>query len=370
MKLSKITPIAFAVAVASGSVGFAGQASAGVTVDEKKKVQLYGNVRFRGERDDRISSSDANQTRTRLRFRVRAGIKYQPNEQWSGELRLSTGKNGNSPYTTFNSGTEDSSSAMVFDRAYIAFAPVDGLSLIAGRTPLNFWQQNEQWWDTDRSPDALAVVYKTGGLTLNGNYTVLVDGARGSSWSEDVIATMYQAVYKGKTAGLNYTAALGGASLNKADLFPDKGGGSTGLQSDGHWIASLQAKGGKWLAGADMIKGNANVENTAVVAQGRYKITNKIQLRLYYYKVEAFSTLGDGMYSQDNWPNPNDNGVSNFQGIRYQLDYKIAKGTSLDLRYYDGERIVDTATLPGTASDALLNDKDRNRLQINITVKF
>ncbi len=344
-------------------------ASAGVKLDDEGKVALYGDVRFRAEYDDRTSSSDADQSRTRYRFRARTGIKFEANDQWSGEIRLSTGNNGNSPYVTFNSGTEGSTSDFTISRAYISFAPVDHLTLKGGRMPINFWQQNEQWWDTDRSPDAIAVVYNIGGLTLNGAYVVLIDGVNGS-WGEDITTAFYQTVYKGKAGDLKYTAAIGGASLSNADLFPDKGGGAIGLQSDRHWIASLQAKGSQWLAGADMIQGNADVEDTAIVVQGRYKVTDIMQLRLYYYSVEAFSTLGDGMYSQDNWPNPGGNGVSNFEGIRYQLDYKIAKNTGLDLRYYDGERIVDPATLPATASDAILGDKDRNRLQLNLTVKF
>ncbi len=345
-------------------------ASAGVKVDDDGKVSLFGDVRFRVEHDDQTRASGEERSRTRYRLRARMGVKYKANDQWSGAIRLSTGNNGNSPYMTFNSGTEgEGNSDFSLNRAHIDYSPVKGLTLTGGRMGLKFWQQNEQWWDTDRSPDGIAVVYNTGGLTLNGSYIVLDDGV-GGSWGKDITAVLYQAVYTGKAGGLKYTAAIGGATLSNAELFPDKSGGAVGLQSDSHTIVSLQAKGNQWLAGADLIQGDADVEDTAIVLQGRFKVTDKVQLRLYYYEVEAFSTLGDGMYSQDNWPNPGDNGVSNFEGVRYQVDYKIAKNTSLDLRYYDGERIVDTATLPGTASDALLNDKDRNRLQLNLTVKF
>ncbi len=344
-------------------------ASAGTKLNDGK-VTLHGDMRFRAEHDDRVRANDTSQDRERLRLRARMGVKYKANDQWSGAIRLSTGTNGNSPYMTFNSGTEGEGNAdFSLNRAHIDYAPVKGLTLTGGRMGLKFWQQNEQWWDTDRSPDGIAVVYNMGGLTLNGSYIVLDDGVDGS-WNKDITAILYQLVFNGKVAGLKYIAAIGGASLSNADLFLDKAGGAVGLQSDSHTIVSLQAKGDKWLAGADMIQGNADVEDTAIVAQGRYKVTDKVQLRLYYYSVEAFSTLGDGMYSQDNWPNPGNNGVSNFEGMRYQVDFKIAKNTSMDLRYYDGERIVDTATLPATASDALLNDKDRNRLQLNLTVKF
>ncbi len=347
-------------------------ASAAVKLDDDGKVNLFGDVRFRWEYDDRTTSSDANQSRSRLRFRARTGVKYQANDHWGGEIRLSTGNNGNSPYITFNSGSPGSSTNITFDRANIAWTPIDDLTIKGGRMALNFWQQNEQWWDEDRNPDAVALIYNIAGFTLNGAYAVLIDGVDGS-WGEDITAAFYQGLYKGKAGDVGYTAALGGASISNANLYPDVGGGSTGLQSDSHWIGSLQAKGKKWLLGADVIQGDANVEDTAVVGQGRIKFGDGWQFRLYYYKVEAFSTLGDGIYSQDNWPNPGNNGVTNFEGIRYQLDWKIAKATSMDLRYYDGERIKDRATILATnptASDALLNDKDRNRLQLNLTVKF
>jgi len=91
---------------------------------------------------------------------------------------------------------------------------------------------------------------------------------------------------------------------------------------------------------------------------------------LYYYHVEAFAPLGDGTYSQDNWPNPGNTGVSNFEGFRLQLDYNIASNTSVDVRYYDAKQITDDATLPTTSSDAIMNRQDHSRLQANLTVKF
>ncbi len=246
---------------------------------------------------------------------------------------------------------------VVFDRAYIGYTPAAGLMLRGGRMPLNFWQQNEQWWDTDRNPDGVTVSYNANGFTLNGGYFILDEGG----WGDDSDVFMYQAVYSGETGGLGFTGAAGGASVDApAGIY----------QGEQYWIVSGQLKGERWRVGADYIASDADAEDTAYVLQGRYKLSDALGLRLYYYNVEAFSMLGDGTYSQDNWPNPGNTGVTNFEGFRYQLDYKIAGNTKLDVRYYDGERITDPAVLPATGSDAVMSDRDRNRLQVNLTVKF
>jgi hypothetical protein len=111
------------------------------------------------------------------------------------------------------------------------------------------------------------------------------------------------------------------------------------------------------------------MNSVRIVIQKR-KVNDTIGLRLYYFDVEAHAPLGDGTFSQDDFPNPGSTGVSNFEGFRLQLDYKIAKRVNLDVRYYDMERIVDTATLAASASDARFNDRDRYRIQANLNIKF
>jgi hypothetical protein len=127
-----------------------------------------------------------------------------------------------------------------------------------------------------------------------------------------------------------------------------------------HSIVSGQLKSGAWLVGADYITSNADTEDTAYVVQGRYKLNKTIGLRAYYYSVEANATLGDGAFTQDNFPSAQD-AADNFTGTRLQLDYKVDKGTSVDLRLYNTKIItrgIDTQTAKV------------DRLQLNVNTKF
>lgn len=351
---------------------FPGTAQASITLDEANKVELFGDVRFRFERDDRTNSGGTDQDRERLRLRARVGVSFQASDQWSGRLRLSTQSTSlNSPHTTFGTADTSKNGDFGLDQAYIAYKPTDPFTLVMGKTAINFWQQSEVFWDLDINPEALAVVFDAGVVTLNAAYVIVTDG----SFGDDVTITTYQAVHNGNAGDLKYTISLGGASTSKDEnIGRDTDGDGTpdvfGFQSDANWIVSAQAKGGLWRVGLDILGGNADTEDSAYVLQGRYKLNDKSGLRLYYHYVEAFSLPGDGTFTQDDYPNPGNTGVSNFEGFRLQYDYKISKNTALDIRYYDMERIEPTATLSATASDALINDQDRNRIQLNINVKF
>jgi len=352
----KISTATLAVILGIGAVMFPSITTAAVTVNETYKVSMFGDVRFRAERDDRSGTGGTD--RSRLRLRARFGVGFAPNKEWSGKIRLATNSDSlNSPYKTFGT-KQDGNSDFGLDQAYLAYTGVSQLTLVAGKTALNFWQQNELFWDQDINPDAVTAVCSLKDITLNAAYAVVADG----NWSGDTTVWIYQAVNKGKVSGMDYTVALGGASLS----FPTP----LTYQAQDHLQLSAQLKSGSWLAGLDYLKSDASTEDTAYVIQGRYKVHPDWGLRLYYYHVEAFAPLGDGTFSQDNWPNPGSTGVSNFEGIRFQVDYKVDTNTSLDLRYYDAKRIKATAGLPAPLSDAVMSRSSHNRLQANLTVKF
>lgn len=332
--------------------------TAAITLDENNKVSLFGDFRLRAEYDDRTNSSGVNQSRDRFRYRARLGVSYKVNDQWSGTMRLATGTSAlNSPHISFGTNDGSKNSDIGFDQAYVVYAANQNLTLVAGKTPLNFWQSSEMFWDKDINPDAFAVVYKTGPVTLNGAYAMVNEG----SWGSDVDVLIYQAVYEGKSSDMKVKLALGGASL-------DAPAGT--FQAEDLFMLNGELRTGPWRFGAEYLKSDATTEDTAYVLEGRYKMNSKTGFRLYYFNVEAHAPLGDGTFSQDDFPNPGATGVSNFKGFRLQLDYKIAKNVNLDIRYYDMKRIVNTATLGASASDARFNDLDRYRIQANLNIKF
>lgn len=340
------------------ALGMSSVANAAVAVDADGKVKLFGDVRIRMDKDKQTTSGDVDRERDRTRYRVRVGVSYQPNDAWSGKFRLATTSGQNSPHVTYSTVGDSADVKIGVDTAFIAFTGVKNLTLVAGKTPLNFWQQNEVFWDTDITPEAFAVVYQAGPVTLNAAYAMLVDGgwdknSDGSDRTDDITAVTYQAVYGADLGGMKLTAALGGVSLDAP---------SGAYNSEKHIIGSVQLKGGSWLVGADYMKGDADDEEIAYVLQGRFKFNKMFGVRAYYYHVEANATPGDGLFTQDNFPSAQD-AADNFKGYRLQLDAKVADNTSIDLRYYDTEAIADEDSYYGQA-------KEHDRLQLNINVKF
>ncbi len=341
-----------------------GTADAAVTIDADSKVKIFGDMRFRAEADDSTKQDGTNRDRNRLRLRARIGASFAPNEAWAGKIRLATSSglgstdkeglptdNQGSPYETMETAG-DTADDIGFDTAYIAYTGVENLTLVMGKTPLNFWQTAEVWWDKDDNPEALAAVYQAGPIILNAAYTVIKEG----KWDDDWSAILYQAVLNNSFAnGMKYTLAAGGAALTA-----EKEDGTDAFNSMNHWIVGGQLKGNSWRVAFDYIEGDADEENTAYVVHGRYQVTDTIGIRAYFYHVETYATLGDGLFTQDNVPSA-ENSADNFEGYRLQLDYNIAKNTYMDLRYFDTEII--TRGIDG-------QDSERSRIQLNLNVKF
>ncbi len=355
--------------VAASSLTAPTLSQAAIALDDAGKVKLFGDMRFRGETDSRTNSNDVSQDRTRLRYRARIGASFKANDQWSGRIRIATGNNQNSPHINFEEPSDTANSFnMTIDNAFITYKSND-LKFNIGRAPLNFWGTSEVWWDTDRNPDSFAATYKSGGFSLSSTYATLSTGSFGAQNSRTLF---YQAVYASSGDGLKFKGSIGGANMNQGDFKGTnsiKGNGPV-YQGQDFVMASGMIKGDNWRLAADIGSSDADTEDQAYVLQGRYKITKNVGFRAYFYHVEAFSVLGDGDFTQDNWFSPNSGGISNFDGYRLQLDYKAAKNVGIDLRYYDGERLEDPTTLASSPSQSILKDKERTRLQLNLNVKF
>ncbi len=337
----------------------ANSSDAAVALDREGKIKLFGDMRFRAEVDDSTKQDGTERDRNRLRLRARLGVSFTPNDAWSGKIRLATSSSQGSPHETMETvnditakGKAPSADFIGLDTAFIAYTGVENLTLVIGKTPLNFWQTTEIWWDKDDNPEALAAVYQAGPVTLNGAYTILHEGG----WEEDWSAVLYQAVLNGGLAdGMRYALSAGGASITAEDS-----AGNDVFKSMNHWAVSGLLSGSRWRTGFDYIQGDADEENTAYVVHARYQVTDTIGVRAYFYHVETYATLGDGLFTQDNVPSAEAT-ADNFEGYRLQLDYKLATNTFFDLRYYDTEIIT-----RGIDDQ----DAERSRIQLNLNVKF
>ena len=341
-------------------------ANADVSVDDEGKVKLFGDLRIRAERDDSEKADDSERDRERTRYRARFGVKFSMVKHWSGQMRLATNSSSlNSPHVNFSTievdengkAVGDSNDADIgFDQAFIAYAGVKNLTLIAGKTPLNFTNSTEVFWDSDINPEALAAVYKSGKFTFNAAYATIVEG----NWNDDIDAVFGQVVYKTHYDKNKLTLAFGGASVDSNNTF----------NGENYLMVMADFSMGKLRFIGEYIDSDADIEDSAYTLQARYNLGDGWGVRAYWLHVEAFSTIADGSVSQDDFPNPGNTGVSNYDGYRLQVDYKVNSNVAMDLRLYSMERLEDAANLPATISDAIFNEKERTRLQLNMNYKF
>lgn len=359
----KIKLSAVAAAIIAASVAI--PAVADVAFDSEGKVKLFGDLRLRAERDDSEKADGSERDRERTRYRARLGVKFAIADHWSGQIRLATNSSGlNSPHVNFNTVKiendkvigDDSDANIGFDQAFVAYTGIENLTLVAGKTPLNFVNSTEVFWDADINPEAFAAVYKSGNFTFNAAYATIVEG----NWGDDIDAVFAQGIYQTKLSEGKLKLALGGASVDSNDAF----------HGENYTMVMADYRQGPMRFIAEYIDSDASVEDTAYTLQARYALGSGWGVRAYWLYVEAFSTIGDGTVSQDDFPNPGATGVSNYEGYRLQLDYKVNPKVAVDLRLFSMERIEDKANLPTSISDAIFNEKDRTRLQLNVNYKF
>jgi hypothetical protein len=321
------------------------------------QVKLFGDLRVRTEGDKSTPSSNEQRDRQRSRYRARLGLKFAATQDWQAVLRMaSNAQSVNSANENFSTTDTDDKSFGI-DLAYLAYKASQNVTIIAGKTGLPFWQSTQVWWDKDINPEGLAVNYENGGFSASGGYFKMTEG----NWASDVDLLVYQGRYQGLYRGCKATFALGGAQIDNINGHHN---------ADRYQLFNTQISGDSWLIGFEYQQSNASSQDTALVAQVRYQLNEQWAIRLYQLHVEAFAVIGDGAFSQDDFPTPGNTGVSNFKGYRLQLDYKMAKSINVDLRYFDMERLEQRQSLAMSSSNAIFDELARSRLQLNLNLKF
>ncbi len=331
-------------------------ASANAAVEVGENLSLFGDVRFRLETDDRENGSE----RDRARIRARLGVRYTVDDNWSMRIRLATGANSaNSSHQTMGNGGSEN---FGLDQAFIQYDR-NAVNGKFGKVATDYWAASEVVFDGDAQDEGAQLGYKLGPVDLHAGYFIETEAnwENGPSGNQDDASYgTFQAIYSQPVGDMKLKVAAGMVKLSAASYASNK-----------HTSVSAQLKGEKWRIAADYVKGDPegvgtnDSEDTAIVVQGRYQVTDKIGLRLYHYTVQAYSVPGDGAWSQDNFPNPGSAGVTNFKGIRAQVDIKVASNVGLDIRYYDMEPETKTGILPVDACT-----DERERVQMNLNVKF
>lgn len=338
---------------------------ADVMLDKSTQLKLFGDVRYRYEKDERSDTVEAERTRSQIRARI--GASFQPAPSWAGYLRLSTESTSpNSRDTTQSTNDTDKNGDFGLDQAYVVYTPSKIFNVFFGKTDFVFFQQNEVFWDRDISPESIALITRMGGLSFSATQMTLLEG----EWQGDVTADAYQLVYV--SGGITFAYGLAMIDQHQQFSRDTTGDGSDdafGFQSDEYTIISAEEKRGNWIFGIEYITSNSGSADTARIISFQQRIGN-YGFRIYKYSVEAFSVMGDGMFTQNNFPVEGNTGVSNFKGYRLQFDFYTGKNSSVDLSFYEMERIHDPASLGATASDAVMTRQNQERMQLNFNVRF
>ena len=163
------------------------------------RIRFSGDFRYRYEEID-VAARDV---RSRHRLRARAGFVAQlPNAVEVG-LRIAAGNESpSSGNTTLGSG--GSSKDLFLDQAYATWKPFDGAYLSGGKMKNNFYrpQGSGLLWDSDYTPEGIALGWSGSGLFLNAAAIAL------ESDSNRANRTFYYGVQSGFTIGLGEDLGL------------------------------------------------------------------------------------------------------------------------------------------------------------------
>ena len=129
--------------------------------DWVQELDLYGDIRFREyyqNYEQQLPSVgtnyDKNIQRQRLRFRLRLDASFKLADNFFGGVELSTSDNrdGSTTNATYTSGFDNYN--IYISRAFIGWAPIDGLTFVAGKQNNPFYT-TELNWAPDVGPTGL-----------------------------------------------------------------------------------------------------------------------------------------------------------------------------------------------------------------------
>ncbi len=349
-------------------------------------IFVYGDFRFRYEEDWDSARADGTlrDDRSRGRIRARVGIKLKPVKGLEFNARGRTGSNDSqqSPHITIFDldGNDLGDAHFNLDKWYgkIKSGPA---TVWVGRNGLQFWKQNELFWDDDVTVAGIGLqlthaLSEETKLTLNSGFFALPVGMRDFSGS---VGTA-QMVVASKVNGVMLTAAGGGLLIN-ADT--DDGDAArllsgNGLRDYSVLVGGLQAKFnpsiGPVTLGLDVMHNvhdySSNYLNAFTAANegertgfvlsaiyGQLKKRGDWLAGYYYADIEALAI--NASLAQDDWMrwgSAVETRASGFKGHELRLGYAFSDRINLLSRLY----IVESLT----------SVEDGKRARFDLNVKY
>ena len=342
----------------------------------------YADFRFRYEADwDSVNSSGVpRDDRQRLRVRGRIGLKYQPTDELTFDVRGRTGDSHSqqSPHLTihdFDGGDRNDFSG-ILDKYYVQYAK-DGVSVWGGRNGFPFWKQNELFWDDDVTVTGAAL------SVTPSIWDESLTGTMGAFYLPDGGWELNGQMYAGQ---VKFVREIGGATLTLAEgfYFLDGERGASHLRNGNgardYAILGSQAElKGKVLGvpvalGADVYQ---NFKNYSALSNDPFTAANSeedfgyvlsarfgelsapgdFQFGYYYAWLETFAV--NGSYAEDDWErwgSATQTDSSDLHGHEFRLTYRAAKKLDIMARLY--------------AVDAITSQQDGMRFRLDFNYKF
>ena len=267
------------------------------------------------------------------------------------------------------------------DQAYI-MVQHKGANAWAGKNEFPLWNLGDLLWDGDIQPEGFSAGYKTSYKNTKFTFSLSEFVVNESNWGEDDNIIAYQLKIDTGSDAIGVSIAGGALSffegekgnpdapalleqdstlahvlaefkLKKVALTPRFGIGWTGSSiSDNQLSGTIKSSDDSGF----MIFGRAKLK----AGGDTVKLTG---LRLYYFDLGIASQPGLGELGADNFPF-----ASNYRGWRAQVDFKLFKAISADVRYY--YQTTKNEDLVDLNSSAMEGDRARQRIQVNLNVKF
>jgi len=354
----------------------------------KTKLDFTGDFRFRIEQDwdSRKADGTYRPDRTRLRYRLRFGAKYQYNPWLSVGLRLRTGQQNKQqdPQLTLGDGFNEFGTLPIgFEKIYFK-SEHNGLLLWLGKNTFPFKKQNELFWSDNVYPEGvyLSKVFNFESSmveTLRLSIGHFIISTKGTSLAKDNFFRGFQI----HTTHLN----------NKLEFFPSiylfkntpniPDGNETHLLDYSIFHIGTKVKlfpkpvinfeldvyhNIEDYDSIELVSNNFKKEKngfTSAISIGSLKEKNDFLIKVTYTHMERFSAVD--FLAQNDWvrwdyssSGSPDGRLTNFKGFELTAGFVIAKKLTLKLRYYNVNQII---TIGETKENG-------NRLRLDLDIGF
>ena len=365
-----------------------------VSADEEidSNVDFFGDFRLRLEQDWDSLHGDGSERddRLRLRVRLRGGIKFRFDDNWSALVQARSGPNlsQQSPHITIHDfdGGSDGPYEFNLDHWYVNYAS-NGFTAWAGRNELSSWHQDDLFIFDNVTYAGAGGNYRhsigAGKLTWYLNYVALPVGMRDFSGTGVFGQVVYEQEFE--TAGITISGGFFGTNAD-----PNDPAGVTLLTENNvrdYRVFDLQLQyrsqmfGKSFTAGVDYTHNAENYDNEPLGSfseihkdhvdgyvleflWGDTKTARDWQFGYYYAHLEALAVHSS--YTQDDWVrwgNSVQARATNLKGSEIRVRYTIRPAMNIIARLF----FVDAIDLlePGDAVK-----ETGNRLRIDWNVSF